>query len=261
MPESLEWVKRAKQANIPVVIEYDDDVLSLDPAHPAFHDFRTTAGTIVEMLTLADAIIVSTQRLKTSFERYAECPIVVIPNAINEKLLIPTPPKNGYDPKKLVWRCGASHWQDLEIAKDIFTRDDIDMTYMGILPPYMRAGRDKFSGGLAPQEFVEALSSADAGCLAVPLRDHNFNRGRSNCSWLEATWAGLPVAHWTDKGTDDKAFLPEFQVPGVMSLDMLLGADGQTLRQMRATSLDYIHTHLTLEKVNPLRAEVLLSLV
>jgi hypothetical protein len=92
--------------------------------------------------------------------------------------------------------------------------------------------------------------------MVVPLLDNAFNRAKSNCSWLEATWAGLATAHFTDTGFP----LPEFDHAGILTAEQLSLATPESLALARARSLEHIQAGLTLECVNPCRAELLDSL-
>jgi hypothetical protein len=101
-------------------------------------------------------------------------------------------------------------------------------------------------------DYFDKLRNSPASTLFVPLVDDTFNRGKSNCAWLEATWANMAVVHFND-GPD--TFLPEFDRPGILSLMEWL-ADVR-LSEAREESLQYILENLTLGRVNALRQELL----
>jgi hypothetical protein len=252
-PFSLDWIRAAKDMGVPVVLDYDDDVDNLAPEHPNFWAYHSTRQQLDEILGLATVVMVSTPALAARVAP-RNSTVSVVPNAIDETLSDPAPTRE-LDPGFLAWRGGNTHREDLEVGRDVFTNEDYSVHYYGALPPWLRSGRDMMSPYFPVPQYLQQLRLTPAGALCVPLVDTPFNRAKSNCSWLEATWAGLACAHWTGQG-----MLPEFQQPGVLSLGDLREATPDTLAAARDLSLSHILDHLTLESVNPLRAEVLRGL-
>lgn len=257
-PQSLDWIRRANDMRIPIWMDVDDDLQALSPSHNSFLPYQTIKEDIKEIFKRSTIISVSTRALADKIQSQTDATVVHVPNAVDETLLHYSPPKT-LDPKFLVWRGSNTHREDVELARRLFTRPDIKMHYWGHVPPWLRSG-DTITPWLPMNQYMRELAYCDAGAMVVPLVDNEFNRARSNCSWLEATWAGMATAHFTDKGTDQNSMLPEFSVPGVMALDTLLGADITKLGKWRENSLCYIRDHLTLAKINPLRRELLQSL-
>ncbi len=253
-PQALDWLRMANEMRIPVWMDLDDDLQSLPPEHKSFLPFQKVKAEVAEILERATAISVSTKALAEKVAGQTKAAIFHIPNAVDETLMHYSPPRP-LDPSFLAWRGSDSHREDIELARDLFTRPDIKMHYFGHVPPWLRNG-DTITPWLRPSRFIQELPHTQAGCLVVPLKDHAFNRARSNCSWLEATWAGLATAHVTDSGEA----LPEFRVPGMLSLEELAAATPESLTKARAESLEHVRANLTLATVNKLRVELIESL-
>lgn len=253
-PSALEWAHTAKKMGVKVWLDYDDDMFAIPMHHPLVMEFARYEGVLKQILSLADAISVSTPAIADPYRPFCPVEPVVIPNAVDEKLCAPAG-KRIYNPKYLAWRGGMSHREDIELAREYLSAPDYDVHYFGHMSPWFRKKQDTFTpwGGLL--DYFNKLHNSPASTLFVPLVDDVFNRGKSNCAWLEATWANMAVVHFND-GPDDR--LPEFNRPGVISLhDWLFGA---SLAQAREESLQYILENLTLSTVNQQRADILDSL-
>lgn len=253
---ALDCIRTINEMGVPCWIDADDDIQDLPPEHRSFLPYQKVSDQIKEILSRADAISVSTEALAAKLRPQTKASIHLIPNAVDESFCAPSPARD-LNPLSLCWRGSDTHREDIELARGLFTREDLSLHYWGHLPPWYRWGRDVVTPWLAPPRFLRELALCKAGAMAVPLVDHPFNRARSNCSWLEATWAGLAYAHWNDSGEA----LPEFARPGILTLEELERAGPQDLADARATSLKYIEENLTLAHVNPLRATLLRTMM
>lgn len=256
--EGLGWIRQAQSMNVPVWLDIDDHLMAHPVDHPAFWNFHGEKQKILlEILQSVTVISASTQAIADWIASVApQTRTVVIPNAVDETFL-PAAPSRELDPKFLAWRGSPTHREDLEIARDLFTQDDITVHYWGSLPPWTRSGRDMISTWMHTDLFLHQLPLTPAGVMVVPLLDNALNRSKSNCSWLEATWAGLACAHLTKEGLR----LPEFDKPGILIGIQLLEATPESLVMTRERSLACIKKNLTLVTVNILRATLLRSLV
>jgi hypothetical protein len=257
-PQALDVMRLANDMRIPVWMDLDDDLQALPPEHRSFLPYQKVKAEIAEIFQLATAISVSTVALAEKIAPQTRAHVFVVPNAVDETLIAPSPPRP-LDPLFLAWRGSDTHREDIELVRDLFTRPDISMHYFGHVPPWLRNG-DTITPWLPPQRYMRELPYTKAGCMVVPLVDNAFNRARSNCSWLEATWAGLATAHLSTADLDHPGYLPEFDRPGILNLGDLLEATPETLAAAREESLEHIRSQLTLAAVNPLRAELLRGL-
>jgi hypothetical protein len=252
---ALEWVEAARLAKVPVWLDADDDLFHVPPGHSAYFAFQRTQESLKRILEAVTVISVSTQALADTLRQYTQAEIFIIPNAVDETYIDPAPMRE-LDPAFLTWRGSNTHREDMEIAKALMTDENIKMHYWGALPPWVRGGHDMISPWVPASLFPHQLKLTPAGCLIVPLLDNKFNRAKSNCSWLEATWAGLATCHFTNDITP----LPEFDKPGVLTLEQLRLSTPESLSIAQNRSLEYVLDNLTLSKVNEQRAELLRGL-
>ncbi len=253
-PAALEWAHIARKMGVKVYLDFDDNMFAIPMHHPLVMEFARYEGVLKQILSLADAVTVSTPAIADSYRPFCPVEPVVIPNAVDEKLSDPAG-KRIYNPKYLAWRGGMSHREDIELARQYLSAPEYDVHYFGHMSPWFRKTRDTFTpwGGLL--DYFNKLQNSPASTLFVPLVDDVFNRGKSNCAWLEATWANMAVVHFND-GPD--ILLPEFDRPGVLGLrDWLANAP---LARAREESLQYILDNLTLGRVNVQRQELIESL-
>jgi hypothetical protein len=261
-PMALDWARAAHDSGVPVVLDYDDDLDHMPPEHVSFHALRHTKAALDELLGLASAVSVSTPALLEVIRERVKGSLMLIPNAVDETLREPAPARP-LDPKFYAWRGGMTHREDIELARKLFTWPDVTVHYYGHLPPWVRSGHDMVSPWMPIPTYLEQLRRTPAGAMVVPLIDNAFNRAKSNCIWLEATWAGLATCHCVGlpnhRGAGEGS-LPEFNKPGVMSLHQLQTGTSESWNAFREESLAFIQDNLTLARVNPSRRDLLESL-
>ena len=95
--------------------------------------------------------------------------------------------------------------------------------------------------------------SLNCRAMMKPMLDTVFNRAKSNCSWIEATSAGMVLI---------APNLPEFQRPGVVLTDHFFAGVKHVMEDdayLEAFNLskEYIKNNLLLSKVNELRENML----
>jgi hypothetical protein len=109
-------------------------------------------------------------------------------------------------------------------------------------------------------QYLHYIQQLRPKLFIVPLIDHQFNRAKSNISWLEATTAGA-VCLATD--------LPEFVRPGIINFSnprnfynvFKKAVKDYDLQALHAESLAFIRDNLTTEKVNELRVMAINEIV
>lgn len=254
LPTAGKWGREAHSAGVPIWLDYDDAFWHIPPEHPAYWEFQNHIGVTIELLSLATVVTVSTHEVGVWAELHNPN-VIVVPNAVDETFIPPAPVRKMMNRYFLAWRGGLGHREDIEHARELLTQPDIRVHYWGHMPPWVRK-QDKISPWMATGMYMRQLQLTPASTLVVPLKDNAFNRAKSNCSWLEATWAGLATLHGTE--TDNHSQLPEFKKPGVLTLQQWL--DDAPLGPAREESLAYIQDTLTLAKVNGARAELLRNL-
>lgn len=211
-----ELMNFAKELNIKVWVDYDDDLLSVPQDNPAYGTYNNpeTKAAVRYLIKNADAVSVSTEALK-----YLREDAIVIPNSLNLNLFKFNKPNT--NSPIIVWRGGDTHQRDLSLFLDELVQvneesleinKDAKMFFLGYKPWFI-------TERLKPKSWVSAASNdvvtyhsilqhIKPKVMFVPLADNKFNDAKSNIAWLEATMAGaLTVA-------PDK---PEWRRPGVFN--------------------------------------------
>lgn len=262
----------AKSQNVPIWLDYDDDLFSVAPDNPTFNQYgnRDTQERVRKCLEIADVVTVTTEHLRQQFLRFNKN-IVVIPNAIDDYQFEnrrPRPTSN-----VVLWRGGSTHQRDLmtvarqlvEVSRNPEHSAHWTFHFQGYNPWWitesMPAKNVRFAGSLSVIEYMEFMAELAPRIMIVPLMDNLFNRSKSNCSWIEGSYAGSAVIAPKQ--------LPEFNRHGIINYSTpeefaeLLDAamrGSLTLRECAEESWQVILKTATLSVVNPLRQSVLDSL-
>ena len=188
----------AKDMNVKVWIDFDDDVLNVPVTHPNhkyFSDFNVKE-VIWRTLEVADVVTVSTAAIKESFAEYNQN-IFVIENAFNNYVL--GLPEHSNNTEIIAWRGGETHWDDLvtvfqEMKKISQTRPEWIWNFIGreedtrhitrFIPNSFHTGR------IQHLLYYKCLKNIKPSIFIHPLVDNDFNRAKSNIAFIEATFAG-----------------------------------------------------------------------
>ena len=108
----INMMDMAKDMNIPVWIDWDDNILEIPKSNPAYSHYSTkdVVESTKECLKKADFITVSTQHIKDSFLEYNEN-IMVIENAFNNYNYKFEKVNDQFD--SIFWRGSNTHRSDL----------------------------------------------------------------------------------------------------------------------------------------------------
>jgi len=201
---------------VPVWVDFDDDPWNIKDDNITKKSFGPDVLKLVEnSCELADLISVSTEHLRQEVygPRYGMDKVKVFPNALNTKMYsyIEKPRK-----KCILWRGASGHKQDIMTVMPAILKiqqeyPDWPWAMVGDPPKEIIEMMGKHPIVKIPhqhiQTFMNTLLETAAPIQIVPLQDDTFNKAKSNCSWLEATWAGSAVLA--------PEFLPEFCKPGI----------------------------------------------
>lgn len=262
-------MEMAKDDGIPVWIDYDDLLLNVPTDNPAY--FLYSAAEKVKnmrfLIENADHVTVSTPELKTQIQKLNKN-ITVIPNAIDMRYFSyrKEPPKRM---RRVAWRGSKTHHRDVFTYCQMIHAKHMEHKawewhFIGdnlwFLTDNMVHERTMVVRPLEWPEYFRHMWQIAPAVMMVPLHEHPFNWCKSNIAWLEAAFAGA-VTIAPDWG--------EWQRPGILNfknetefgeqLEKVL-AGGLDVTAMAKDAWDYIQDNLTLEKVNRVRLEVLLSL-
>lgn len=259
----LALAKLAKAANIPVWLDYDDDLFNVPACNKSYHQYKSRAGTIMELCRIATAITVSTTAIKASIEhKIPEANVIIIPNAYDSGLFksVRQVPIEG--PRHLInWRGSSTHDKDLftvqpEIARIAEENPKLLWSFMGHHPEhitkFIKSDNVIVTESLPMVPYMKNMHVLRGLAQIVPLEDCIFNRGKSNIAWIEATHGDMSCI---------APNLPEWNKPGVLIynnpeefyllLNKVITEDFNTvIRQYISVSKSYIKMNLELNSVN-----------
>jgi len=250
----LDLITIAKNMNVPVIVDWDDNVLVINHSNPGFRHFDAAGPMIIKCLQVADYITVSTQAMKDAFTEYNK-QIAVVPNAFNDYNF--TLDKKQNSTKEILWRGSATHRDDLLSVADsmVFLSEahrDYMWTFVGGDPWYV-ADRIKNSGigqSVDVISYFKYLKAVSGQIMQIPLTMDTFNASKSNIAWIEGTYAGCACV---------APDLPEFVRPGISNyadtagyqyqMEKLMGSNEYRQKQYEL-SREYILSELTLSSIN-----------
>ncbi len=269
---AINLITVAKRWHKRVIIDWDDNCLILDQYNPMYSQYEQEKATTIKCLMLADEIWVATQAIKDAFRLYNKN-IHVIPNAWDNHVF-PVNKKRTFDYNKIAsYRGGDSHYGDMydtgipeQIISMVTDNRDWTFNFYGQRFHYLEKRTPEnyvsYPGGWPMKQFQEMMQKTNSCIFFYPLATTPFNKGKSNCSLLEASYAGS--AFFGNKS------LPEFNFDFIIDFnelgEILKGLTKkrsvkiiqEILRRNNERAWDYIQDNLLVSKVNQLRIERLL---
>lgn len=267
-------IELAKSCNVPVWIDYDDDLFSIpldNPSHSTYSPPEVRFA-MQRCLSLADLVTVSTPYLKERLLSLGAQNVEVLPNAFDDTFLKRSDTLKPMSERKnvVLWRGTNTHQGDLFEFKDAIleaheNHPETIWRFVGWNPWFITDALPKekvatYAQMMVP-DYFNLIKSIQAPIHIVPLKDNQFNRSKSNIAWLEASWAGSAVIApaW-----------PEWNRPGVLKYEglqdfkctlnsALLGAFN--LEENQNQSWDSIQKNESLTQVNEKRYSLLAKLL
>jgi len=259
-------IRLAKDMGIKVICDYDDDLLNIPTHNPSYNINMLNRYSVIDCMTLADEIWTSTSSIKKQYSRLNDN-IHVIPNAHND-FIFPLDRKKSFNHKTkiAVYRGGASHDYDMYSCMD-----DIISTINKNLDWQFRFQGSRFNAieintkdnhtytdPLTLMQFFKSYYELNANIAFYPLAINAFNNGKSNISFLEATYAGSAFI--------GNKSLEEFNLPSIIDINKsfeksfdLVKYDFANLEKLNEKSWDWILKNRLLSDINKLRRERILA--
>lgn len=201
--QSILTEARARQ--IPVLMDLDDDLLSLPPDHPdrLAGDFADSLPALLHAVLSADALSVATPELKQKYEALNPH-VIVLPNYLDTEIWQFRQPvlRMKAAPVNILFMGTPTHIPDLngiaEALRGTAMRfgANLRFVFFGAKPPeglediarveYYPA--QSYDYHLFQQQFCQL----EADIAIAPLRDNPFNRCKSAIKFLEYSARGLP---------------------------------------------------------------------
>lgn len=232
---------KIKFPRLPILLEIDDNILSVPTYNEAFESFDPGAETrrrVIAQLRAADGVIVSTPYLKEIYSEF-NAHIYVVPNSIDFKKWdkLKGKRKPGV---RIGWAGGAGHDGDFEpiagaLKRILEKHKDARLVLVNGpskngLPEYLKGvERIEHRATWTPiLKYPKMLADMDFDIGIAPLVDSAFNRGKSNLKWLENSALGIPtvaanVGHLAEtirNGVD--GFLCDDENEFYLALDVLI---------------------------------------
>lgn len=198
-------VNEARARQVPVVMDLDDDLLSLPPDHPdrLAGDFADSLPALLYAVLSADALSVATSELK---HKYAALNphVVVLPNYLDKELWQFRQPvlRVKAAPVNILFMGTPTHTPDLNGIADALRGTakrfgaKLRFVFFGAKPP--EGLEDIARVEYYPIRsydyhlFQEQFCQLEADIAIAPLRDNPFNRCKSAIKFLEYSARGLP---------------------------------------------------------------------
>ena len=264
---ALSIITHLKNMGVAVWLDYDDNLLDIpdyNTAQDYFH-VQDNANVVQQCLAMADIVTCATEYL-TKLYKGINRNTVTIPNAWNDFRFAPlAKPEGTHRPIRMAWRGANKHDGDLYAVRGTLAPALQDPAYQwaffGYRPHYLGVKRSQYVPFSGLATYFRTFFTAGIDYLFVPLEVNNFNRAKSNISWIEATIAGAV--------TIAPAALPEFNRPGLIRYK-----DNRHLKDIFArikagkydkaervqASREDLRENYALSQVNALRAGVMAKL-
>lgn len=192
-PIGLRLIQQARMINKYVIVDWDDDLLNVPRWAFSNHHINNNKKVILECLNAANHVWVSTSSIGKSIRTVSKVNYSVVPNSWTLNFTNKPSTRN----KVAIWRGSVYHHEDTLILNNI--NDTIkkfqDWTFLFIgMPPFYID--DDLKNVVHVEEmsisgYFSFLQHVNASLMFTPLVKNTFNMGKSNISWLEATYAGL----------------------------------------------------------------------
>jgi hypothetical protein len=257
-----------KRNRLPLWLDFDDDLFCVPAWNPcaAIYNKPEIQKNVATMAALADVITVSTEAIRVKLLPLNKN-IVVVPNAFDARLvgdrLARASDRQG---PLIMWRGSKTHRKDLNVAGESCIQlaqanPNSTWLFLGETPwfaDFMPHKQTICAEPIDPIEYWEFLGKTQPTIMIVPLDDCEFNRGKSNICWQEASFAGAATLapNWT-----------EWQKPGVTNyksdsdflpaLASMFDASKDQLIVNAEKSWQYINNNLLLSIVNKKRHAIL----
>jgi hypothetical protein len=263
--EALSLGQYIKACGVKLWLDYDDNILEMNPENKnyTFYNKPDTKQNIISILSIADAVSVSTGLLKSALNDYNHN-IQVIPNAFNEIIKRPKPRERE---KIVFWRGSDGHIYNLwangsVINKLINDHEDWNFDFMGYFPWFL----DKRIRYIEPADIIvyfNTISKIAPSVFHAPLISDNFNACRSNISFIEGAFAGavciVPEFWLSDNKELPGALIYRNQQEYQDAIEACIKGDVD-IKKNNEKSWKYVKEHLSLEKINKKRIFLLNNL-
>jgi len=264
-PAFHEAGKIAKEMGVKLWVDFDDNLFCLPAYNPHLHFYnRATQKIIIKNIQLADIITVATPAIAEEL-LCVDKKIDVIPNAHNDYIF----PFEYHLSKSniIIWRGSGTHRGDLlpysNQIWDVANKSKWNWEFIGNNLWYITDNirRKNILPEMNLPLYFKTIKNMNPAIYIVPLDFNNFNRSKSNCGWLEMTYAGAVtlapnMPEWIRPGIVNYDTPEDFQ----SKLELLMANEGLRERNYKK-SFEYIKDNLLLSIVNEQRKQILNKII
>lgn len=190
---------KCRMENKPVIYELDDLLTKIPADHPAFEFLSSLSSCIVSAIEDADAVIVSSEKLKSLLDT-GNANIVVIPNYLDESLWRFQTPRINPDVITIGYAATVTHRADGEMIGEILSSiadkygARVRFEFVGVPPPVVLHGNPSLAwhelDELDYEHYVRIMNEKTIDIAIAPLTDNDFNRCKSCLKYLEYSALG-----------------------------------------------------------------------
>lgn len=191
------WKCRMEQK--PVVYELDDLLSRIPQGHASFEFLSGIAPSIASAVSDADAVLVSTEKLKSELSVHNRN-IFVVPNCLDDDLWTIRPPRHNPELVKIGYAATTTHRADAELIApalaDLADRwgSRINIEFVGVAPPAVLQRRANVvwhqMNDIDYADYVRVMNTKAFDIGIAPLIDNDFNRCKSYMKYLEYSAMG-----------------------------------------------------------------------
>jgi hypothetical protein len=266
--------------NKKLIIDYDD-LLSEIPEDSNFHkqnieyDYKSN---FLKFINMADGVIFSTRYMPyylidngyLKHDNYS-----VINNAFNDYIFDLSYDNFSNYNKTVLWRGCSTHFPDFEnyidnLIEVIKDNKDFTFIFLGICPDrrlQSLSNTKVINKSIDVIEYHYYIKTVKPSLVFVPLADNHFNRSKSNCSKLEATFAGAITLSpsfeefdW-NYNSDIEFFTPDTFGSQMDSALDLIRKKSPIIKGLYKYNVDYIKEKYLLSNINKKRASFIKDIV
>ncbi len=196
-PKNLHLINAAVDLGKPLIYEADDLLLNIPPGNPHHVFAMSCRAAVLETISKAAAVTVSTEPLKAALSAFNPN-VQVVPNLINEALWTQIRPV-GAGRVVIGFTGTTTHQADLAVVEETLWKiaekygDLVQFNFMGCATESIQnlPGLVFTPFQTAYDAFARRLQTNPMDIALVPLEDTPFNRCKSNIKWLEYSACGI----------------------------------------------------------------------
>lgn len=223
-PEHFGMLALAKNMGVKVIVDFDDDNLSVPRDNPTYPQYcqMPVKEAILNLARHADTLIVTTEFLKQKYGIYNKNTII-IPNALDDSLIKRRFVVSGERENKFVWRGNLSQAKNLGTVSGALLslakkHPDFKFVFFGFEPFDLTEqmwNQSEVIPAMSLMDYFRSLCMIHGKCVFYPLHYQDHSQARSHISWLEATYANMAIlayknAEFTRPGCLNYSSLTEF---------------------------------------------------